>query len=112
MKRETGYYWVKYYGNWSVAFYNPEHDLFVWNDDSAYSVHVEINEQRILSPDEKRAIDTFEGHIADGKGKIILLTYPDPNMEKERDKIVITGISNFDATAYINEKPKGQPYNE
>lgn len=48
--RQTGYYWVKCFGVWEVAYYN---EVGFWlstgTDQSAYPD--EINETRILNPD-------------------------------------------------------------
>lgn len=53
MKRETGYYWVKYSGEWCAAYYDGAYwSLQKWLIDFKDSDFTEINETRILNPDE------------------------------------------------------------
>lgn len=54
-KREAGYYWVKFDGEWDIAYYLPSYDIWlsVGNDtDYKERQFEEINETRIKNPDE------------------------------------------------------------
>lgn len=54
MKRETGYYCVKYSGKWCVAYF--EHELWSmpkWLIDFIDEDFEQIDETRIKNPDEK-----------------------------------------------------------
>jgi len=64
MKRETGYYWVKCVPDreddteWEIAYYEVLPNRNVWTimwfeDEFKDDAFIEINETRILSPDEK-----------------------------------------------------------
>lgn len=58
MKRETGYYWVKYDGQWKIVFYNSDgyNSNFTFHGTSNIFTDLdfeEIHETRIKSPDEK-----------------------------------------------------------
>lgn len=54
MKREYGYYWVKtnYPHGWIIAKWRGERAGW-WAGDLIYNEITEINETRILNPDEK-----------------------------------------------------------
>ena len=56
MDRKSGFYWVKFVGEdvWSVAYYSCGFDVFTitgFEGDFSDSIE-EINENRIMSPDE------------------------------------------------------------
>ncbi len=96
MKRETGYYWVKYEDEWQVGCYDNGtwcliSDIF--NSDAELS---KINETRILSPDEfsisnpniekQQIIDLLpyvKGLIANQiAGILIILNEPPPQISE------------------------------
>lgn len=62
MKRENGYYWVRYQAvtDWEVSeWLGEKHNswVFSWSDnDYVDSDFYEINETRILDPDEREAL--------------------------------------------------------
>ena len=55
MERKSGFYWVKYGGDWEIAFFDKDCKdqcvlgVSVTLDDSDFDV---VNENRIMSPDE------------------------------------------------------------
>ena len=56
VKRETGYYWVKQYGDWTINFWSDglqgwPFDSTSGDDDTDFS---EIREDRITAPDEEK----------------------------------------------------------
>jgi hypothetical protein len=54
MKRTSGYYWVKYEGSWTVAQYkdNAYWWVLTFQTDFEDDEFDEINEDRILTPEE------------------------------------------------------------
>ena len=56
MERKSGFYWVKFIGEdvWSVAYYSCGFDVFtITGFEGDFSDEIEeINENRIMSPDE------------------------------------------------------------
>jgi hypothetical protein len=44
MERKEGYYWVKYNGQWEIAFYNVDESAFERHLDDAYSYDEELEE--------------------------------------------------------------------
>ena len=55
MKRQSGYYWVNQGGLWEVAFWNAVISEWHVTGSSTYwgdSIFDQINETRILAPDE------------------------------------------------------------
>jgi len=75
MKRQEGHYWIKYAGEWEIAFWRPaelEKRLGRWfvvgQDGSINNNDVEeVNESRILTPEEIDATEPYKGHIIAGK---------------------------------------------
>lgn len=57
MKRETGYYWFRRWNDrhWQKGYYSAYSDEWRINDGltRVNDLHAEINETRILNPDEK-----------------------------------------------------------
>jgi hypothetical protein len=57
MKREAGYYWIKYHNDWLIAEYNPEVDywFFVGDGDNCWmeSELEKIDENQILNPNDQ-----------------------------------------------------------
>lgn len=53
MERKEGYYWVKHiYNGWFIAWYDKNGDWEVNREYLLEDLLEEINENRILSPDE------------------------------------------------------------
>jgi len=74
MERKEGYYWVKYFGDWVPAKWEGERKENPaggwWLENSQYDTDDwdEIDENRILSPDDVKDIielkwDEFQKHI-------------------------------------------------
>ncbi len=56
MKRETGYYWVKRDGEWLTQFFKDDlwyDSIYCYESALCDNYFDEINETRILNPDEK-----------------------------------------------------------
>jgi hypothetical protein len=57
MKRENGFYWVKYYGSWIVAQFINRIDgwLLMGNNETLKDLHFqEINEKQIVNKIKKK----------------------------------------------------------
>ncbi len=55
MARKSGYYWVKYIKEWEAGYFDKkDNEWFLTGTDSTYkdSDFEQINENRIMSPDE------------------------------------------------------------
>lgn len=70
--RQYGYYWVKQYGGWFISEWSPNDEEWFHAGTNGYGVKdgefAEINESRILWPDEQNADDGFDkiGDLARG----------------------------------------------
>lgn len=56
MKRETGYYWVKYYGDWRICFYHSNMELWYFAGSKftcTDSNFAEIDECKLEPPKQK-----------------------------------------------------------
>ncbi len=52
MARQDGYYWVKYFGDWQIGRFSKDRWYLTYDALDGDSHFSEINESRILSPDE------------------------------------------------------------
>ncbi len=58
MKRQNGYYWVRHFMEWMVAQWKGEYWHIPFEEDCKDDIYFnEINETRIVSPDELVTID-------------------------------------------------------